>query len=199
MFYSPSSLLLQTNLDRAHSCQPQLHLPLSPYTRKNLQNKTEFTSKPAPCRRHFSTHLRRKDLLSFFGNTWALTLSKAFNTPFMQSFPSPLCNTFHTLSAHLSRERQLRNPCAGTTPLPVFVQNNSTLHRDVNSDPRIDSAEFTLPGLHYEHSSSLARLYCSGSMSQNAQSLFWALSWSPSAVQPLYSSTRTEQNSVSRS
>lgn len=92
MFYSPSSLLLQTNLDRAHSCQPQLHLPLTPYTRKNLQNKTEFTSKPAPCRRHFSTQLTRKDVFSFFGNTSALALSKAFNTPFMQSFPSPLCN-----------------------------------------------------------------------------------------------------------
>lgn len=47
---------------------------------------------------------------------------------------------------------------------PVFIQNNSTLHRDTNLDPRIDSAEFTLPGLH--HSDSLASLHCSGSMSQ---------------------------------
>lgn len=147
-------MLLQTNLDRAHSCQgePQLHLPLPPHTRKNLQNKGEFTSKPAPCRKHFSAHLTREGVFSFFGNTWALSLSKSFNTPIVQCFISPLCNVFHKLSAHLPRERQQSPeiPVLAPAPLPVLLQNNSTLHREANLDPRIDSAEFTLPGLHHE-------------------------------------------------
>lgn len=141
-------LLLQTNLDRAHSCQ---HEPLS-HTRKNLQNKREFTSKPAPSRKHFSAHLTRKGVFSFFGNTWALLLSKAFNTLIVEYFISPLCNIFHTLGAHLAHERQQSPavPVLAPAPLPVLLQNNSTLHRDTNLDPRIDSAEFTLPGLHHE-------------------------------------------------
>lgn len=88
-------LLLQTNLDRAHSCQhePQLYLPLTPHTRKNLQ-KTEFASKPAPSRKCFSTHLTRKGVFSFFGNTWALPLSKLST--------APSCNVLYPLHAMFS-------------------------------------------------------------------------------------------------
>lgn len=100
---------------------------------------------------------------------WEYLGSSSFITPFTECFISPLCNIFHTLNADLPCKRQ-HNPkisVLAPTPLPVFLQNNSTLHRDTNSNPRIYSAELTLPGLHhYKHSSSLARLYCPGSMSQ---------------------------------
>lgn len=110
---------------------------------QSLQNKVQFTSKPSPFRKRFSIHLTRKGV-SFFGNTWALPLSRAFNIPFNRG-------ALHILSAHLPSETQhgMEIAALAQTQTSVFIQHNSTLHRDANLGPRIDTAEFMLPRLHH--------------------------------------------------
>lgn len=140
-------LLLQTNLDRTHSCQHEVkalaNLPLMPYASNSLQKKVPFIPKSAPFRKHFSICWTRKGI-SFFGNTWALPLSGAFNIPFNRG-------VLHILSAHLPSETQDGTEITALAPTQtsVFIQHNSTLHRDTNLDPRINVAEFILPGLHH--------------------------------------------------
>lgn len=96
-------LLSQTDLERTCSCQHEAkasaHLPLMAYTRNRVcRRKFNLFPNQLHSGKHFSILLTRKGV-SFFGNTWALPLSRVFNIPFNR-------RVLHILSAHLPSEMQ---------------------------------------------------------------------------------------------
>lgn len=131
-----------TNLDRTHSCQrvakASAHLPLVPHTR-GLQKKVPFPSKPAPFRKFFSIRLPRKDV-SFFGNAWLFLRAGLSTSPLTEDLPYSKCTSTEWNVVWLS------NRCTGTKPnFCVYTAQFNTAPR--RWGPRINTAEFTLPGL----------------------------------------------------